>query len=79
MEWYTYYGKGDVSDPLNYFFPNQYPNCPQGRKKICSIRAFRQYINGKPKPIITAMLQSEIASALYSKKESANVLLRAKQ
>lgn len=74
--WFLYDNSGSVNDPQNYDAVSGNPNCPQPKQRLCAIFAEVQLVNGTDRPIITGTLQAEIAAAMATKTESANVRLR---
>lgn len=75
MENWVYSGSGSVNDPNNYTLIIIIV-CPSPKLRICVIIAFRQIINGVPRPIITPALQAEIATAQLTLTESIHVFLK---
>lgn len=71
-----YYIAGSLGNPSSYDIASGTPNCPNPNNQLCAIFAEIQFIDGIQRPIITPALLTEIANALNTKTESANVLLK---
>lgn len=75
MEWFYYNDVDPVFDPESYY-PIFVPTNCIALPRLCAIRAFRQYINGLPRPILTPALQAQITAATTTGTPSATVLLK---